>query len=115
MGQTSANSSPARIIFVRSRQAKERLRPALSEGNLEKTMAVPMMAIIGFDLKFYDRLPELFPHNPEAGSGFADDPKGAKLPLSVTALCKGRISSSRHGRLDWIAARCQILTMPSWP
>lgn len=79
MGPTSANSSPARIVFVRSMQAKERLRPALSAGNLEKTMAAPVTAIIAFDLKFYDRLPELFPHNPEARSWFADDPKGAEV------------------------------------
>lgn len=89
MGPTSANSCPARIVFVRSRQAKERLRPALSEGNLEKTMAAPVTAIIGFDLKFYDRLHELFPHNPEARSWFADDPKGAELAAFRNGTLQG--------------------------
>jgi len=61
-GPTSANCSPARIVFVRSREAKERLRPALSAGNVDKTMAAPVTAIIGHDLRFYDHLPRLFPH-----------------------------------------------------
>ncbi|MFN4311473.1 MAG: malonic semialdehyde reductase [Ferrovibrio sp.] len=89
MGPTSANSCPARIVFVRSRQAKERLRPALSEGNLEKTMAAPVTAIIGYDLKFYDRLPELFPHNPEARNWFANDPKGAELAAFRNGTLQG--------------------------
>ena len=61
MGPTSANCSPARIIFVVSEDAKERLKPALIEGNVAKTMAAPATAIIGYDLTFYERLPELFP------------------------------------------------------
>jgi 3-hydroxypropanoate dehydrogenase len=61
MGPTSANCSPARIVFVISRDAKERLKPALAEGNVDKTMAAPATAIIGYDLTFYERLPELFP------------------------------------------------------
>jgi 3-hydroxypropanoate dehydrogenase len=69
-GPTSANMSPARIIFVKSKEAKERLAPALSEGNLKKTMEAPVTAIIGYDVKFYDRLPELFPHAPEAKTWF---------------------------------------------
>lgn len=89
MGPTSANSSPARIVFVRSRQAKERLRPALSAGNLEKTMLAPVTAIIGFDLKFYDRLSQLFPHNPEARSWFADDPKGAEVAAFRNGTLQG--------------------------
>jgi 3-hydroxypropanoate dehydrogenase len=62
MGPTSANSSPARIVFVTSREAKERLKAALSEGNIAKTMAAPVTAIFGYDLAFYERLPDLFPH-----------------------------------------------------
>ncbi len=61
-GPTSANASPARFVFLRSRQAKERLRPALSPGNLEKTMAAPVTVIVGHDLRFYEHLPRLFPH-----------------------------------------------------
>ena len=62
MGPTSANCSPARIVFVVSTEAKERLKPCLIEGNVDKTMVAPVTAIIGYDMKFYDRLPELFPH-----------------------------------------------------
>ncbi len=70
MGPTSANVSPMRIVFVRSPEAKERLRPALAPGNVEKTMAAPVTAIVGHDLKFYDLLPRLFPHA-DARSWFA--------------------------------------------
>jgi 3-hydroxypropanoate dehydrogenase len=62
MGPTSANISPMRIVFVRSSAGKERLRPALAPGNLEKTMAAPVTAIIAHDLTFYEKLPRLFPH-----------------------------------------------------
>jgi 3-hydroxypropanoate dehydrogenase len=62
MGPTSANCSPARIVFVVSAEGKERLKPCLMEGNVEKTMTAPATAIIGHDMRFYDRLPELFPH-----------------------------------------------------
>jgi 3-hydroxypropanoate dehydrogenase len=61
MGPTSANCSPARIVFVSSPAAKERLKPCLAEGNVDKTMAAPVTAIIAHDMVFYDRLPELFP------------------------------------------------------
>ena len=60
-GPTSANAGPARFIFVRSQKAKERLRPALSPGNIEKTMTAPVTVIVAYDLKFYDKLPKLFP------------------------------------------------------
>jgi len=62
MAPTSANCSPARIVFVTTPEAKERLKPALMEGNVAKTMAAPVTAIIGFDLDFYEHLPKLFPH-----------------------------------------------------
>lgn len=67
---TSANSSPARFVFVKSADAKVRLQPLLMEGNVAKTMAAPVTAIIGYDLKFYDHLPRLFPHA-DARSWFA--------------------------------------------
>ncbi|HEX7992061.1 MULTISPECIES: malonic semialdehyde reductase [unclassified Stenotrophomonas] len=59
---TSANASPARFVFVKSAEAKQKLAPALSEGNLAKTLAAPVTAIIGFDLDFHEKLPYLFPH-----------------------------------------------------
>lgn len=86
---TSANCSPARIIFVRSAAAKERLRPALSAGNLEKTMAAPVTAIIGYDLKFYDLLPKLFPHNPDARNWFAHDPSAAEVAAFRNGTLQG--------------------------
>ncbi len=61
-GPTSANCSPARFIFVQSPEGKEKLRPALSKGNTEKTMTAPVVAIVAHDPKFYEELPRLFPH-----------------------------------------------------
>ncbi len=62
MGPTSANCSPMRIVYVTTTAAKERLKPALDPGNVDKTMAAPVTAIIGYDLAFYELLPTLFPH-----------------------------------------------------
>jgi 3-hydroxypropanoate dehydrogenase len=73
MPPTSANCSPARILFVKSPEAKERLKPALSVGNRDKTMQAPVTAIIGYDLEFYEKLPFLFPHA-DARSWFAGKP-----------------------------------------
>ncbi len=70
MGPTSANCQPLRVIFVRSASAKEKLRPALMPGNVDKTMAAPVTAILAQDLAFYDKLPTLFP-NADARSWFA--------------------------------------------
>ncbi|MFG1399086.1 malonic semialdehyde reductase [Roseixanthobacter pseudopolyaromaticivorans] len=66
-GPTSANTQPARILFLASDEAKARLKPALSEGNL-KALAAPVIAIIAYDLEFYEKIPQLFPHAP----GFKD-------------------------------------------
>lgn len=73
MGPTSANCSPARFVFVKSKEAKERLKPHLSEGNRDKTMQAPVCAIIGYDLEFYEHLPKLFPHT-DARSWFSGKP-----------------------------------------
>ena len=62
-GPTSQNSQPARIIFVRTPEGKEKLKPALSPGNLDKTMAAPVTAIVAYDSRFYEHLPRTFPHN----------------------------------------------------
>ena len=74
LGPTSANCSPARFVFVKSREAKERLKPFLSEGNREKTMQAPICAIIGNDLDFHEHLPALFPHT-DAKSWFTRKPQ----------------------------------------
>jgi len=86
-GPTSANCSPARIVFLRTREAKERLRPALSPNNVDKTMAAPVTAIIGHDLQFYEQLPRLFPNNPAARGWFANSTELAQ----VTAFRNGSI------------------------
>jgi 3-hydroxypropanoate dehydrogenase len=62
MGPTSANQSPLRIVFLRSKEAKERLRPALMEGNLAKTLAAPVVALTAYDTKFFEHAPYLMPH-----------------------------------------------------
>ncbi|HKU97628.1 MAG TPA: malonic semialdehyde reductase [Vineibacter sp.] len=69
-GPTSANSSPARIVWVRTAEGKEKLRPALSSGNTQKTMTAPAVAIVAYDTQFYELLPQLFPHNPDAINWF---------------------------------------------
>jgi 3-hydroxypropanoate dehydrogenase len=79
-GPTSVNCSPARIVFVRSDAGKAKLKDALSPGNVEKSMTAPVLAVVGYDTRFYDDLPRLFPHNPavktwfegEAKAGFAE-------------------------------------------
>lgn len=69
-GPTSANCSPMRVVFVRTDEGRERLRPLLSPGNVEKTMTAPVTAILGFDTAFYRELPRLFPHRPAMQDDF---------------------------------------------
>jgi 3-hydroxypropanoate dehydrogenase len=71
-GPTSANGSPARFVFLRTPEAKQRLVPALSAGNVEKTLTAAVVVIVAYDPKFYDKLPELFPHV-DARAWFAGD------------------------------------------
>jgi 3-hydroxypropanoate dehydrogenase len=77
MGPTSVNCSPARIVFVRSGEGKERLKEALAPGNVEKAMSAPVVAIVGYDTRFYEQLPRLFPHNPAVKAWFEGDAKRA--------------------------------------
>ncbi|MDR6379292.1 3-hydroxypropanoate dehydrogenase [Paraburkholderia caledonica] len=74
LGPTSANCSPGRFVFVKSPAVKEKLRPALSPGNVDKTMAAPVTVIVGMDMAFYEHLPKLFPHA-DARSWFAGNDK----------------------------------------
>jgi 3-hydroxypropanoate dehydrogenase len=71
-GPTTANTSPARIVFVVPKAAKERLKPYLSPGNTDKTMASPATAIVAYDLDFAEHLPFLFPQAPDAKDWFKD-------------------------------------------
>jgi 3-hydroxypropanoate dehydrogenase len=98
-GPTTMNTQPARIVFVRSKEAKEKLKPALSPGNLDKTMAAPATAIIAHDLLFYENLPKTFPHRPEAKNGFMGEEK--KAGNAVVAFRNG----SMQGAYFIIAAR----------
>ena len=100
-GPTSANCSPARVVFVRSEAARERLMPHLSSGNQAKTRAAPVCAIIGYDVKFYDRIPELFPHAPSARDWFT----GSAEFADTTALR----NSTLQGAYLMIAARAMGL------
>jgi 3-hydroxypropanoate dehydrogenase len=97
MGPTSANMCPMRIVFVKSPEAKERLKPALDAGNLEKTMKAPVTAIIGMDIHFYEKLPKLFPHA-DAKAWFKDLPENV---LETIALR----NSSLQGAYFMLAAR----------
>lgn len=96
MGPTSANCSPARFVFIRTPEGREKLRPALSAGNLDKTMSAPVVAIVAHDPKFYDKLPMLFPHA-DARAWFA----GNDALAQETAFRNG----SLQGAYLMIAAR----------
>jgi 3-hydroxypropanoate dehydrogenase len=114
-GPTSANGSPARFVFLRSQESKERLRPILSPGNVEKTMAAPVTVIVAYDLLFFHKLPKLFPHAPGMRDLFAENPQlveatakrnsslqGAYLIIAARALgldC-GPMSGFDNARLD---------------
>lgn len=94
---TSANTNPARFLFLRSKRAKERLLPALAPGNVEKVMTAPVTVIIAYDLLFFEKLPVLFPHSPAMRENFAKNPQ----LVEVTA----RRNSSLQGAYLILAAR----------
>ena len=96
-GPTSANSSPARFVFIRTKEGKDRLAPALSAGNTEKTNSAPVTAIVAYDPKFFEKLPKLFPHNPDAISWFT----GNDSLAATTAFRNGTL----QGAYLMIAAR----------
>ena len=96
LGPTSGNGSPGRFVFVRTKEGKEKLRPALSRGNVEKTMTAPVTVIIAYDPRFYEYLPRLFPHT-DARSWFA----GNEPLAEATAFRNG----SLQGAYLIIAAR----------
>ena len=112
---TSANAAPARFAFLRSKEAKERLRPALAPLNVAKTMTAPVTVIIAYDVKFYEQLPKLFPQNPGMLKLFQGSPEtvettakrnsslqGAYLIIAARALgldC-GPMSGFDHAKID---------------
>jgi 3-hydroxypropanoate dehydrogenase len=98
---TSANAEPARFVFLRSKEAKERLRPALAPLNVDKTMTAPVTVIVAYDLKFYERLPKLFPQNPGMAKLFESN----ATMVEVTA----KRNSSLQGAYMMLAARARGL------
>ena len=94
---TSANTNPARFVFLRSKEAKARLLPTLAPGNVDKTMSAPVTVIIAYDLLFYQKLPKLFPHAPGMRDLFVTNPQ----LVETTA----RRNSSLQGAYMMLAAR----------
>jgi 3-hydroxypropanoate dehydrogenase len=112
-GPTTANSQPMRVLYLRSKDSREKLRPALSAANLEKTMKAPMVAIVAYDTRFYERLPRLY-HNPDAINWYHKPPvaeihgfrngslQGAYLILALRAvgLDCGAMSGFDNAKVD---------------
>ncbi|QEL20082.1 malonic semialdehyde reductase [Limnoglobus roseus] len=96
-GATSANMCPMRVVFVKSKEAKEKLKPCLDAGNVDKTMAAPVTAIVGMDVHFFEQLPKLYPHA-DAKAWFKD------LPEPVLEMIALR-NSSLQGAYVMLAAR----------
>ena len=97
LGPTSANCGPARLVFLRTPEAKARLLPALTPGNVDKTKQAPVTVIIGYDTRFYELLPRLFPHRPEM-----KDPYEKNAALAQTV---GFRNGTLQGAYFMIAAR----------
>jgi 3-hydroxypropanoate dehydrogenase len=98
-GPTSANTQPARFVFVRTQEGKEKLRPALSAGNTDKTMSAPVTVIVAYDTQFYEHLPTHFPHDQTAIYWFKGE--GKEEVASTTAFRNGTL----QGAYLMIAAR----------
>ena len=101
MGPTSANMCPMRLVFVKSKEAKEKLKPALDPGNVDKTTKAPVTAIIGMEVRFYDQLPKLFPHA-DAKAWFKD------LPENILEYIALRNSSLQGGYFMLAARACGL-------
>src|SRR5258708_19699715 len=120
---TSANSGPARFAFLRSKESKERLRPALAPLNVDKTMTAPVTVIVAYDLKFYEQLPKLFPQSPGMAKLFESNPElvettakrnsslqGAYLIMAARALA---LDSSPISRFDHPNVDQQFFAAPN--
>ena len=109
-GPTAANTGPARFVFLRSAAAKERLRPALAPGNVDKTLSAPVTVIVAYDLLFYHKLPKLFPHNPGMAGLYASNPQLVEVTARrnsslqgaylIMALDTGPMSGFDNARVD---------------
>lgn len=116
-GPTAANANPARFLFIRTEEGKEKLRPALAPGNVEKSMTAPVVVVVAYDLLFFEKMPKLFPHNPGMRELYATNPQlvettarrnstlqGAYLLLGARALGldAGPMSGFDNAKLDQI-------------
>lgn len=101
MGPTAANSCPIRIIFVKSQEAKKQLKEHLDQGNIEKSMSAPVVAIFAMDLEFYEKLPLLFPHT-DARSWYAGKPEKISKVAERNSMLQGAyfILAARSMGLD---------------
>ena len=123
-GSTSSNTQPARLIFIRSAEAKERLRPCLMPTNVDKTMAAPVTALLAYDLDFYTNFGELYPVRPEMGERFANDAdvarhfsfqqitlQGAYLIMAIRAV---GLDAGAMGGFNTEAADAAFLAGKNW-
>ena len=111
LGPTSANSSPGRFVYVKTPEGKEKLRPALSPANLEKTMAAPVTVIVGMDMAFYEHLPKLFPHA-DARSWFAGNDKAIADTAFRNSTLQGGYLILAAARSAWTRVQCRASTPP---
>lgn len=88
-GPTSVNGSPARFLFLRTPEAKQRLAPALAPGNVQQTLNAPVTVIVGYDLRFYDQLPKLWPQNPTYKDWFEKSPEMAEMTARRNSSLQG--------------------------
>jgi 3-hydroxypropanoate dehydrogenase len=112
MGPTSANCSPARFVFVTSAAQREKLAEMVLPGNKPKVLAAPVTAIIGFDTKFYDRLPELFPHA-DARSWFTSSPDLARETAFRNSSLQGAYFIIAARALGWDTGPMSGFVKPS--
>jgi 3-hydroxypropanoate dehydrogenase len=89
-GPTSMNTQPMRLVFLKTEEGKKRLQPALAPGNVDKTMTAPVIAIVAHDMEFYNHLPRIFPHNPNAQAFFA----GKEGLINDTAVRNGTLQGA---------------------
>jgi len=101
-GPTSANGSPARLVFLKSDDAKKRLRPALTPGNVEKTMSAPVTVILGYDIEFWRNADVTFPHKPEVQTAYQEKPEASETVAFRNSSLQGAylIIASRAHELD---------------
>ena len=123
-GSTSSNTQPGRLIFIRSAEAKERLRPCLMPANVDKTMAAPVTALLAYDLEFYTNFAKLYPVRPEMGERFANDAavakhfsfqqctlQGAYLIMAIRAV---GLDAGAMGGFNADAADAEFLAGKNW-